>query len=87
VTVRILREFYGSFAPHCADNEKLSDVIPKLDFLLRGAAHNEIDDDPRSDKVGVPLLQLHLDGVWAAPAAPFSLSAKNKRPSFSGTLR
>jgi hypothetical protein len=34
VTVRILREFYGSFAPHCADNEKLSDVIPKLDCPL-----------------------------------------------------
>jgi hypothetical protein len=33
VPVRILREFYGSFAPHCADDEKLSDVIPKLDVL------------------------------------------------------
>jgi hypothetical protein len=31
VTTRILREFYGSFAPHCANNEKLSDVISKLD--------------------------------------------------------
>ena len=31
VTIRILREFYGSFAPHCANNEKLSDVISKLD--------------------------------------------------------
>ena len=31
ITVRILREFYGSFAPHCADSEKLGDAIPKLD--------------------------------------------------------
>ena len=23
ITVRALREFYGSFAPHCADSEKL----------------------------------------------------------------
>jgi hypothetical protein len=76
VTVRILREFYGSFAAHCADNEKLSDVIPKLD------AHNEIDEDPRKDGVGVQPLQLHLDGVRAAPAALFSLSAKTNGPRF-----
>jgi hypothetical protein len=82
VTVRILREFYGSFAAHCADNEKLSDVIPKLDVLLRGAAHNEIDEDPRKDGVGVQPLQLHLDGVRAAPAALFSLSAKTNGPRF-----
>ena len=31
VTIRILREFYGSFAPHCADSEKLGDVFQKLD--------------------------------------------------------
>ena len=26
-----LRKAYGSFAPHCADDEKLSDVLHKLD--------------------------------------------------------
>jgi len=31
VTIRVLRQYYGSFAPHCADNEKLRDVLPKLD--------------------------------------------------------
>jgi hypothetical protein len=31
VTVGILRQFHGSFAPHCADNEMLSDIISKLD--------------------------------------------------------
>lgn len=27
ISVRTLREFYGSFAPHCADGEKLSEVL------------------------------------------------------------
>ena len=26
-----LRKAYGSFAPHCADDERLSDVLLKLD--------------------------------------------------------
>jgi hypothetical protein len=26
-----LRKAYGSFAPHCADHERLSDVLHKLD--------------------------------------------------------
>ena len=31
ITVRALREFCGSFAPHCADSEKLSGVLADLD--------------------------------------------------------
>jgi len=31
VTVRTLREFYGSFAPHCTDSEKLGEVLADLD--------------------------------------------------------
>ena len=31
MTVRTLREFYGSFAPHCADSEKLGEVLEGLD--------------------------------------------------------
>jgi hypothetical protein len=31
LTVRALREFYGSFAPHCADREKLGEVLEDLD--------------------------------------------------------
>jgi hypothetical protein len=28
---RAFREFYGSFAPHCADSEKLGEVFEDLD--------------------------------------------------------
>lgn len=31
MTIRALREFYGSFAPHCADSEKLGEVLEDLD--------------------------------------------------------
>src|SRR5262249_26536229 len=31
LTIRALREVYGSFAPHCADSKKLSDVLADLD--------------------------------------------------------
>ena len=31
ISVRSLREFYGSFAPHCADSGKLSEVLANLD--------------------------------------------------------
>jgi hypothetical protein len=31
ISVRTLREFYGSFAPHCADREKLGEVLQDLD--------------------------------------------------------
>jgi hypothetical protein len=31
ISVRTFREFYGSFAPHCADNEKLGEVLQDLD--------------------------------------------------------
>jgi hypothetical protein len=31
MTVRILRDFYGSFAPHYADELKLSDILTDLD--------------------------------------------------------
>jgi hypothetical protein len=35
VRVRTLREFYGSFAPHCADSEKLGEIIHDLDEASR----------------------------------------------------
>jgi hypothetical protein len=31
ITVRTLREFYGSFAPHLADSKKLNEVLDELD--------------------------------------------------------
>jgi hypothetical protein len=31
VTIGTLRQLYGTFAPHCADGEKLGDVLDKLD--------------------------------------------------------
>jgi hypothetical protein len=30
-SVHTLRELYGSFAPHCADSEKLSEALANLD--------------------------------------------------------
>jgi hypothetical protein len=31
ITVRTLRDFYGSFAPHCADDAKLGEIMRGLD--------------------------------------------------------
>ena len=31
ISVRAVRDFYGSFAPHCADDSKLSDILADLD--------------------------------------------------------
>jgi hypothetical protein len=31
ISIRTLRDFYGSFAPHCADDSKLSEVLADLD--------------------------------------------------------
>jgi hypothetical protein len=31
ISVGSLRKLYGSFAPHCADDEKLSEVLADLD--------------------------------------------------------
>ena len=31
ITVRTLRDYYGSFAPHCADDSKLSEILADLD--------------------------------------------------------
>jgi hypothetical protein len=31
ISVRALRDFYGSFAPHCADDSKLSEILADLD--------------------------------------------------------
>jgi len=42
-----LRKFYGSFAPHCADDEKLSDVLHKLD----GASLSQLIRDYEAGKL------------------------------------
>ena len=31
ITVRTLRDYYGSFAPHCADDSELGEILPDLD--------------------------------------------------------
>ena len=31
ITVRTLRDYYGSFAPHCADESELGEILPGLD--------------------------------------------------------
>jgi hypothetical protein len=31
ITVRTLRDYYGSFAPHCADDSELGAILPDLD--------------------------------------------------------
>jgi hypothetical protein len=48
ISVRSLREFYGSFAPHCADNEKLGEVLADLDEasltqLIRDYKNGKLD--------------------------------------------
>jgi hypothetical protein len=47
ITVRTLRQLYGSFAPHCADNEKLVEVLDKLD----GASLCQLLHDFKSGKL------------------------------------
>ena len=47
ITVGALREFYGSFAPHCADSEKLGEVLEDLD----GASLSQLIRDFKSGKL------------------------------------
>jgi hypothetical protein len=47
ISVGTLREFYGSFAPHCADSEKLSEVLSNLD----GASLTQLVRDYKSGKL------------------------------------
>ena len=47
IAVRTLREFYGSFAPHCADSEKLGEVLEDLDE----ASLSQLVRDFRSGKL------------------------------------
>jgi hypothetical protein len=42
-----LRKTYGGFAPHCADHERLSDVLHKLDV----ASLNQLIRDHRAGKL------------------------------------
>jgi len=60
ITVRTLREFYGSFAPHLADTKKLSEVLDELDV----ASLSQLIRDFKSGKLakisqGVALLSRH----------------------------
>jgi len=60
ITVRTLREFYGSFAPHLADTKKLSEVLDELDV----ASLSQLIRDFKSGKFpkisqGVALLSSH----------------------------
>jgi hypothetical protein len=47
ISVRTLREFYGSFAPHCADGEKLSEVLADLD----GASLTQLLQDYKTGRL------------------------------------
>jgi hypothetical protein len=47
ISVRTLRDFYGSFAPHCADGQKLSEVLADLD----GASLTQLIRDYRSGRL------------------------------------
>jgi hypothetical protein len=46
-SIGTLREFYGSFAPHCADGEKLSEALANLD----GASVTQLVRDYKSGKL------------------------------------
>ncbi len=69
VSVRVLREFYGSFAPHCSDSEKLGDVLVKLD----GASLTKILRDFKSGK----LRQICRNGPAPSPAANGAIGASS----------
>jgi hypothetical protein len=61
ISVRTLRDFYGSFAPHCADGQKLSEVLADLD----GASLTQLIRDYKSgrlEKICQPG-QIHIDGT------------------------
>jgi hypothetical protein len=61
ISVRTLRDFYGSFAPHCADGQKLSEVLADLD----GASLTQLFRDYKSgrlEKICQPG-QIHIDGT------------------------
>jgi len=72
VTVRVFREFYDSFAPHCSDSEKLGDVLVKLD----GASLTQILRDFKSGK----LRQFCRNGPAPSPAANRAIFQSPKNP-------
>jgi hypothetical protein len=47
ISVRSLREFYGSFAPHCADSEKVGEILADLD----AASLNQLVRDYKTGKL------------------------------------
>jgi hypothetical protein len=58
LTIRTLREFYGSFAPHCADSKKLSEVLADLDAasltqLVRDYKSRKLEKIYQPDRIHV----------------------------------
>jgi transposase-like protein len=66
LTIRTLRDFYGSFAPHCADSKKLSEVLPDLDAALLTLLVRDYKSG-RLEKICQPG-RIHVE--WAMPKRP-----------------
>ena len=62
ITIRTLREFYGSFAPHLADSKKLSEVLDELDV----ASLSQLIRDFKSGK----LAKIYQDVAGLSTHAP-----------------
>ena len=62
ISVGTLREFYGSFAPHLADNKKLSEVLYELDV----ASLSQLIRDFKSGK----LAKICQDVAWLSGHEP-----------------
>jgi hypothetical protein len=61
-----LRDFYGSFAPHCADSKKLSEVLPDLDAASLTLLVRDYKSG-RPEKI-CQLGRIHVE--WAMPKRP-----------------
>jgi hypothetical protein len=58
ITVRTLRDLYGSFAPHCADDAKLGEILLGLDVasltqLIRDYKSGRLEQICRPRAVGI----------------------------------
>src|SRR5690349_19646200 len=60
ITVRALREFYGSFAPHLAESKKLSEVLDEMDV----ASLSQLIRDFKSGKLAKICQNRRATGTW-----------------------
>ena len=71
ITVRTLREVYGSFAPHLADNKKLSEVLDELDV----ASLSQLIRDFKSGK----LAKICQEVAWLSGHEPAKADSADQK--------